>query len=113
MKQIFHTLKSRGFGTVVMGASFRQLWQIEALAGCDKLTIAPNLLDMLANDHDTLPRALDSRDIDSVDDVAPLREQQFRWLLNDDPMASELLADGIRCFARDQEALEALLGAVR
>jgi len=113
VKEIFHTLKSRGFGTVVMGASFRQLWQIEALAGCDKLTIAPNLLDMLANDHDTLPRALDSRDIDSVDDVAPLREQQFRWMLNDDPMASELLADGIRRFARDQEALEALLGAVR
>ena len=113
VKQIFHTLKSRGFGTVVMGASFRQLWQIEALAGCDKLTIAPNLLDILANDHDTLPRALDSRDIDSVDDVAPLREQQFRWMLNDDPMASELLADGIRRFARDQEALEALLGAVR
>lgn len=113
VKEIFHTLKSRGFGTVVMGASFRQIWQIEALAGCDKLTIAPNLLEVLAADDGVLTRALDDRDIDSVDDVAPMREQEFRWLLNDNPMASELLADGIRRFARDQESLEALLGGAR
>jgi len=113
VKEIFHTLKSRGFGTVVMGASFRQIWQIEALAGCDKLTIAPNLLEMLAADNGPLTRALDDRDIDSVDDVTPMREQEFRWLLNDNPMATELLADGIRRFARDQESLEALLGGAR
>lgn len=113
VKEIFHTLKSRGFGTVVMGASFRQIWQIEALAGCDKLTIAPNLLQVLAADDEPLTRALDDRDIDSVDDVAPMREQEFRWLLNDNPMATELLADGIRRFARDQESLEALLGGAR
>jgi transaldolase len=113
VKEIFHTLKSRGFGTVVMGASFRQIWQIEALAGCDKLTIAPNLLEVLAADDGPLTRALDDRDIDSVDDVAPMREQEFRWLLNDNPMATELLADGIRRFARDQESLEALLGGAR
>jgi transaldolase len=113
VKEIFHTLKSRGFGTVVMGASFRQIWQIEALAGCDKLTIAPNLLEVLAADDAPLTRALDDRDIDSVDDVAPMREQEFRWLLNDNPMATELLADGIRRFARDQESLEALLGGTR
>ncbi|MCK5873834.1 MAG: transaldolase [Alcanivoracaceae bacterium] len=113
VKEIFHTLKSRGFGTVVMGASFRQIWQIEALAGCDKLTIAPNLLEVLAADDEPLTRALDDRDIDSVDDVAPMREQEFRWLLNDNPMATELLADGIRRFARDQESLEALLGGTR
>jgi transaldolase len=112
VKEIFHTLKSRGFTTVVMGASFRQLWQIEALAGCDKLTIAPNLLDDLAADNGPLTRALDDRDIDSVDDVAPMTEQLFRWLLNEDPMATELLADGIRRFARDQQALETLLGAI-
>lgn len=113
VKEIFHTLKSRGFGTVVMGASFRQIWQIEALAGCDKLTIAPNLLEVLAADDGPLTRALDDRDIDSVDDVAPMRELEFRWLLNDNPMATELLADGIRRFARDQESLEALLGGAR
>src|SRR5690554_45113 len=113
VKDIFRTLKSRGFTTVVMGASFRQLWQIEALAGCDKLTIAPNLLDDLAADNGTLTRALDQRDIDSVDDVALMTEQAFRWQLNDDPMATELLADGIRRFARDQHTLEALLGAIR
>jgi len=113
VKDIFRTLKSRGFTTVVMGASFRQLWQIEALAGCDKLTIAPNLLDDLAADNGTLTRALDQRDIDSVDDVALMTEQAFRWQLNDDPMATELLADGIRRFARDQQTLEALLGATR
>ncbi|MFN3713449.1 MAG: transaldolase [Alcanivoracaceae bacterium] len=113
VKDIFHTLKSRGFGTVVMGASFRQLWQIEALAGCDKLTIAPNLLAALDADHGSLSRALDDRDIDSVEDVEPMREQSFRWQLNDNPMACELLADGIRRFARDQEALEVLLGGSR
>ncbi len=113
VKEIFHTLKSRGFGTVVMGASFRQIWQIEALAGCDKLTIAPKLLEVLAADDGPLSRALDDREIDSVEDVAPMREQEFRWLLNDNPMATELLADGIRRFARDQESLEALLGGMR
>jgi transaldolase len=113
VKEIFHTLKSRGFGTVVMGASFRQLWQIEALAGCDKLTVAPNLLATLDADEGTLTRALDDRDIDSVDDVEPLREQAFRWQMNENPMATELLADGIRRFARDQETLEALLGGAR
>src|SRR5690606_31992358 len=65
VKTIFHTLKSRGFGTVVMGASFREVWQIEALAGCDKLTIAPALLDALAADNGELVRALDERNIDS------------------------------------------------
>jgi transaldolase len=113
VKEIFHTLKSRGFGTVVMGASFRQLWQIEALAGCDKLTVAPNLLATLDADEGTLTRALDDRDIDSVDDVEPLGEQAFRWQMNENPMATELLADGIRRFARDQETLEALLGGAR
>jgi transaldolase len=110
VQEIFHLLKSRGFGTVVMGASFRQQWQIEALAGCDKLTISPALLDALAADNGTLTRTLDDRDIDSVDDAEPLREQAFRWQMNDNPMACELLADGIRRFARDQEALEHLIG---
>ena len=109
VKSIFHTLKSRGFGTVVMGASFREVWQIEALAGCDKLTIAPALLNTLAADTGPLVRALDERDIDSVDDEAPISEARFRWQMNEDPMATELLADGIRRFTRDQEALEALL----
>ncbi|PKM22200.1 MAG: transaldolase [Gammaproteobacteria bacterium HGW-Gammaproteobacteria-14] len=112
VKDIFHTLKSRGFGTVVMGASFRQLWQIEALAGCDKLTIAPNLLDALAADNGTLSRALDGTDIEDIGTVAPINEQSFRWQMNDDPMACDLLADGIRRFARDQETLEGLLGAI-
>lgn len=109
VKTIFHTLKSRGFGTVVMGASFREVWQIEALAGCDKLTIAPALLDALAADNGELVRALDERNIDSVDEQAPISEAHFRWQMNEDAMATELLADGIRRFARDQEALEALL----
>ena len=68
---------------------------------------------MLAADDGELVRALDDRDIDSVDDQEPMREQEFRWLLNDNPMATELLADGIRRFARDQESLEALLGGAR
>lgn len=109
VRAIFQMLKSRGFATVVMAASFRHCAQIEALAGCDKLTIAPALLAQLDNDSGELIRQLDSRDIDSLDTAAPLTETQFRWQMNQDAMATELLADGIRRFAHDQQQLETVL----
>ena len=84
--RIYDYYKANGYSTVVMGASFRNLGQIEALAGCDRLTISPELLQKLSED-----------------------ESAFRWALNEDAMATEKLAEGIRLFARDQEKLEALL----
>ncbi|MCH8543220.1 MAG: transaldolase [Alcanivorax sp.] len=115
VKAIFHTLKSQGLDTIVMGASFRNVGQIEALAGCDRLTISPALLETLESDNGELIRQLDVDTVVPADDspeasaVAPLDEARFRWAMNDNPMACDLLSDGIRRFARDQEALEALL----
>jgi transaldolase len=96
-----------------MGASFRNLGEIEALAGCDRLTIAPALLDQLAKDEGRLVRALDPDT--AARDAKPARiavdEAAFRWALNEDAMATEKLAEGIRLFATDLAKLRALVGA--
>lgn len=91
-----------------MGASFRNLEEIEQLAGCDRLTISPDLLEKLANDEATLERKLSPSNINSQEKLK-LSEAGFRWQLNDDAMATEKLAEGIRKFAEDQVALEKLL----
>ncbi|MFG3452765.1 transaldolase [Stutzerimonas stutzeri] len=107
VSRIYDYYKANGFGTVVMGASFRNIRQIEALAGCDRLTISPELLGELTNMQGPLERKLSpgraSEPGVSMDEVS------FRWGLNEDAMATEKLAEGIRQFARDQEKLEALL----
>jgi transaldolase len=107
--RIYDYYKANGYDTVVMGASFRNLGQIEALAGCDRLTISPELLQKLAEDDGQLSRQLapgaTGEPRQSLDEAA------FRWALNEDAMATEKLAEGIRLFARDQEKLEALLAA--
>ncbi|UPQ84341.1 MULTISPECIES: transaldolase [Pseudomonas] len=107
VSRIYDYYKANGFGTVVMGASFRNIGQIEALAGCDRLTISPELLGELTNMQGPLERKLSpgraSEPRVSMDEVS------FRWGLNEDAMATEKLAEGIRQFARDQEKLEALL----
>jgi transaldolase len=90
-----------------MGASFRNLGQIEHLAGCDRLTISPELLQQLADDQTILERKLGSGA--PAEARQNLAESQFRWAMNEDAMATEKLAEGIRLFARDQEKLEALL----
>lgn len=105
VREIYTLYRARGFSTIVMGASFRTTGQVEALAGCDKLTISPPLLETLANDHGPLTRRLDPAEIAPEPAPAPLDEAAFRWALNDNPMACELLSDGIRRFARDQETL--------
>jgi transaldolase len=111
VRAIHARLKGGGYATEIMGASFRNLGQITALSGCDLLTISPELLDQLAATEGTLARALPAT-------VAPqprqrLSEPQFRAQLNDDAMATDKLAEGIRLFAADTVKLEAQLAALR
>ncbi|HZH42479.1 MAG TPA: transaldolase [Lysobacter sp.] len=108
VRRIWHWYKRHGFPTVVMGASFRNTGQVLALAGCDRLTIAPDLLEQLAQQDGELPRAL-VHDGARAEAPAPLDEARFRWQLNEDAMATDKLADGIRRFAADQAKLEAML----
>ena len=109
--RIFHYYKTHGFNTVVMGASFRNIGQIAALAGCDRLTISPELLKQLSQQHDPLGAGLSAAA--SSDAKETLSQSQFRWQHNEDAMATEKLAEGIRLFARDQEKLLAQLSALR
>lgn len=106
---IYRYLKGRGLDTIVMGASFRNAGEIEALAGCDRLTISPKLLAELGADDGALERRLDPSDVDLLPDEPPLSEAAFRRALNEDPMACDLLADGIRRFTADQRELETML----
>ena len=110
VREIYRTLKGLSMDTIVMGASFRTAAQVEALAGCDRLTISPKLLEQLEQEEGELMPALQEDEVEPLAEPAPLTEAQFRWALNENAMATELLADGIRRFARDQEALEELLG---
>lgn len=107
--RIYDYYKANGYGTVVMGASFRNIGQIEQLAGCDRLTISPELLQQLADAEGELPRRLAPGT--AGEPRESLDESGFRWRLNEDAMATEKLAEGIRLFARDQGKLEALLAA--
>ena len=106
--RIWQHYKRHGYGTVVMGASFRNTGQVLALAGCDRLTIAPELLAELAQSDALVTRTL-SDDGQRLPAPPPLPEPAFRWQHNEDAMATEKLAEGIRKFAVDQRALEALL----
>ena len=106
--KIFNHYKTHGYSTVVMGASFRNTGQIEALAGCDRLTISPDLLDELGASDGELPEAL-SKAQPATQTGQPISESDFRFEHNESAMASEKLADGIRRFVADQVKLEAAL----
>ncbi len=107
VKKIYNYFKKFGYPTIVMGASFRNLGEIEALAGCDRLTISPALLNELASQQTALPQQLSAEGARGIDiERLELDEQHFRWLLNEDAMATEKLAEGIRLFSRDLEKLE-------
>ena len=110
VQQIYNYYKKFGIATEVMGASFRNVGQITALAGCDLLTISPDLLATLAAAQTPLVRALDPKTAQSLD-LAPLSydETGFRFALNDDAMATEKLAEGIRAFCVDAVKLDQLL----
>lgn len=104
---IYNYYKHFGYETVVMGASFRNVDEILELAGCDLLTIAPKFLETLSNDDFDIPRKLDSQVSRNLKlERIPCDESQFRWMLNEDPMATEKLSEGIRNFAKDQTTLE-------
>jgi transaldolase len=107
--KIFDYYKQHGYKTVVMGASFRNTQEIEQLAGCDRLTISPALMQDLADDSGTLVQQLDSAQVLEAQPKLSLNQAAFRWMHNEDAMATEKLAEGIRNFTRDQEKLEALL----
>lgn len=106
--EIYRYYKQHQYQTIVMGASFRNTGEIEELAGCDRLTISPDLLSALDQDHGTLTRKLFT-DAQSTQPRQSLNESSFRWQLNENAMATEKLADGIRKFAVDQRALEDLM----
>ena len=106
--RIYEHYKAHGYETVVMGASFRNVGEIEALAGCDRLTISPDLLDSLESDEGTLARRLEDTGV-KAPQLPLIEESAFRWDLNEDQMATEKLAEGIRKFTVDQIALEKLI----
>lgn len=106
--RIYNHFKAHGFETVVMGASFRNTGQVEALAGCDRLTISPELLQALEADDAQLPQQLIDNGAQHQR-PAPLSHSAFLFANNQDPMVAEKLSDGIRRFVADQEKLEALL----
>jgi len=111
VKRIYQYYKHHGYATVVMGASFRNTGEIEQLAGCDRLTISPQLMQQLAADKSVLPRRLDPEQTSDTAHKLDLDEKSFRWMMNEDAMATEKLAEGIRLFTRDQEKLESRLVA--
>lgn len=112
VRKIYNYYKKFGYETIVMGASFRNTGEIKALAGCDYLTVAPKLLEELKQSSDKIPKVLDAQSAQSqsfekvsfVDD-----EAEFRFGMNEDAMATEKLAHGIRNFAKDAETLLAEL----
>ncbi|ODS93301.1 MAG: transaldolase [Burkholderiales bacterium 66-5] len=112
VRRIFDYYKHFGIATEIMGASFRNAGQIRALAGCDLLTIAPALMQELAENQQPLARALDAQAAQAAPvDFVQFDEAGFRFALNEDAMATEKLAEGIRSFAVDARTLEALMQA--
>jgi transaldolase len=110
VQQIFNHYKHFGIATEVMGASFRNVGQITALAGCDLLTISPDLLAILAATDAPLTKALDAKTAQKLSlPAVNYDEAQFRFALNEDAMATEKLAEGIRAFCADAIKLEKLM----
>ncbi|MCX8253146.1 transaldolase B [Beijerinckiaceae bacterium RH AL1] len=112
VRQIYAYYKGHGIKTHVMGASFRNIGEIEALAGCDRLTISPELLKELADDNGELVRKLEpTKAAAQAPAKIEMDEKTFRLMLNMDAMATEKLAEGIRLFAKDLQALRELVSA--
>ncbi len=105
---IYQYYKAHGYKTVVMGASFRNTGEIIELAGCDRLTISPNLLEELSQTEGALAVKLQDQG-QTEQPGAKMTESEFRWEHNQDAMATEKLAEGIRNFAKDQDKLESML----
>ncbi|MFC4655211.1 transaldolase [Rheinheimera marina] len=110
VREIYRYFKAHGHKTVVMGASFRNTGEVLALAGCDRLTISPGLLQELSDAQGQLQVHLQDQGVTESAKQA-MTETEFRWALNEDAMATEKLAEGIRKFAVDQRKLETLIQA--
>ncbi|MEN3147712.1 transaldolase [Neorhizobium sp. IRAMC:178] len=108
VRAIYNYYKANGIKTIVMGASFRNAGEIEALAGCDRLTISPALLDELDKDTGKLERKLQPETF-KAEPLQSLDEKSFRWMLNEDAMATEKLSEGIRAFAKDLASLRQMV----
>ena len=108
VRRIYSYYKTYGYNTVVMGASFRNVEEVKALAGCDALTIAPKFLKELQQENAELPQVLSPKyaSQNCRDENVKVDEKMFRWMLNDDAMATEKLAEGIRGFSADIVKLE-------
>ena len=107
---IFNYYKKFGYNTQIMGASFRNLGEVLELAGCDLLTISPSLLKELSETDGPVPMKLDAQKSKTMDiSKLIIDEKAFRWQLNEDAMATEKLAEGIRNFAKDTVKLESLI----
>ncbi|TRM63914.1 hypothetical protein BD626DRAFT_493170 [Schizophyllum amplum] len=113
VQKIFNYYKQHGYKTIVMGASFRNIGEIKALAGVDFLTISPSLLEELKKSTDPVPKKLDSHSAKSGDPIDKVsyvdNEPEFRWELLQDSMAFDKLHEGIKKFAEDGETLKSLL----
>jgi transaldolase len=107
VQEIYNYYKKFGYNTIVMGASFRNIGEIIEIVGCDALTIAPSLLKELENTEGILERKLDAEKSKQLD-ISPIHmdEKTFRWMMNEDAMATEKLAEGIRNFTKDLIKLE-------
>jgi len=114
VREIYSYYKKFNYRTEVMGASFRNKGEITELAGCDLLTIAPELLEELQNCREPLAKKLDQVEAaTSPLQKIPTDEKSFRWLLNEDPMATEKTAEGIRKFGVDIVKLEAMIAEMK
>jgi transaldolase len=111
VRGIYAAFKTTGVSTIVMGASFRSAGEVEALAGCDRLTISPALLEELSKDQGVLPRKLSPDNPGTPPALPRVDERSFRWAMNEDAMATEKLSEGIRQFAADLRKLHELVGA--
>ncbi|CAH1154991.1 unnamed protein product [Phaedon cochleariae] len=108
--KIYNYYKKFGYKTVVMGASFRNIGEVKALAGCDLLTISPKLLGELESSNDPVPKKLSKESANKLNlEKVELTEATFRWMLNEDQMATDKLSEGIRKFAADCVKLEETL----
>jgi len=112
VSHIYRYYKQHNYNTVVMGASFRNTGEIEQLAGCDRLTISPGLLEELANDNGTIERKLIAGQDSGITERVQENEAQFRLGLNEDAMSTEKLSEGIRNFIKDQRTLETQFAAL-
>ncbi len=109
--RIYNYYKKYGYKTIVMGASFRNTGEIIELAGCDRLTISPSLLKELEEMNTKVEKKLDAEAVTKMDikKEDEMDEKSFRWMMNDDPMATEKLAEGIRKFGQDTVECEKLI----